>query len=175
MSEITFTPLQDKHFSLLLRWLELPHVKEWWDQDAKWTMKLIEEKYGNYVKGFKKFVLKDRVIEKPIHAFIACVDEKEIGYIQYFNAYDFSCEQKYKFDKLPKSLASFDIFIGEVNYIGKGIGTKLISKFLLEYVEQYFKNIVVCPDTLNTSAIKAYEKVGFNTIDRVLNSTVMLR
>ncbi|NBO24779.1 MAG: aminoglycoside adenylyltransferase, partial [Chlamydiae bacterium] len=29
--KITFAPLAESHFSLLLKWLESPHVKKWWD------------------------------------------------------------------------------------------------------------------------------------------------
>jgi len=47
---IVFEPLVKSHFSLLLTWLETPHVKAWWDQDVRWTKELIAEKYGSYTK-----------------------------------------------------------------------------------------------------------------------------
>ncbi|MGX6960355.1 MAG: hypothetical protein ACIPMY_03825 [Rickettsia endosymbiont of Pentastiridius leporinus] len=37
---INFIPLTISHFSLLLKWLNMPHVKLWWDEDIKWTPKL---------------------------------------------------------------------------------------------------------------------------------------
>jgi len=40
---ITFKPLQETHFPLLLKWLETPHVKQWWDEDVVWTLELIKE------------------------------------------------------------------------------------------------------------------------------------
>lgn len=30
---INFVPLADSHFPLLLKWLEMPHVKLWWDME----------------------------------------------------------------------------------------------------------------------------------------------
>lgn len=51
--KITFIPLAKSHFSLLLEWLETPHVKTWWDQDLSWTYELIQKKYTDYVKGYK--------------------------------------------------------------------------------------------------------------------------
>jgi aminoglycoside 6'-N-acetyltransferase len=33
MGDIAFAPLNESHLSLLLYWLETPHVKLWWDQD----------------------------------------------------------------------------------------------------------------------------------------------
>nr|WP_250296957.1 hypothetical protein [Wolbachia endosymbiont of Oedothorax gibbosus] len=67
---ITFKALKEEHFLLLLKWLETPHVKLWWDADINWTPELIEKKYSNYVKGFKRLKLKTQIIEKPMHAFI---------------------------------------------------------------------------------------------------------
>ncbi|MBY0292843.1 MAG: acetyltransferase, partial [Alphaproteobacteria bacterium] len=65
-NHITFIPLQEHHFPLLLKWLEVPHVKAWWDQNILWTSELIKEKYGAYVQGFKRLNLPGRIIEKPM-------------------------------------------------------------------------------------------------------------
>lgn len=50
---ITFEPLHESHFPLLLKWLEAPHVKKWWNRDVTYTMELVREKYSSYVKGYK--------------------------------------------------------------------------------------------------------------------------
>jgi aminoglycoside 6'-N-acetyltransferase len=44
---IEFTPLTEENLPLLLKWLETPHVKKWWDQNVKWTSELIQKKYSN--------------------------------------------------------------------------------------------------------------------------------
>jgi len=41
--------------------VEINHVKAWWDQDLPWTPKLIEEKYGSYIHGYKI----EKGIKKP--------------------------------------------------------------------------------------------------------------
>ena len=84
MSKITFKPLTKSHLDLLLKWLETPHVKAWWDQDVQWTMKLIKEKYGHYIKGYKKLKLEGKIIKKLMWAFIIFFEEMPIGYIQYY-------------------------------------------------------------------------------------------
>lgn len=174
---ITFKPLQKSHFPLLLKWLEIPHVKAWWDQDIHWTPELIQEKYGSYVQGIKRLILPHQVIEKPMHAFVICVDEKEIGYIQYYNAYDFPREQGYEVKELPTSLASIDLFIGEKEWIHKGIGAILIDAFLKEHVSTQFETCFVDPDTANLAAIRAYEKAGFQKVKTIKEGTItwMLR
>lgn len=50
---IVFKLLHENHFSLLLKWLETPHVKRWCDPHITWTLELIQKKYGDYVKGYK--------------------------------------------------------------------------------------------------------------------------
>lgn len=64
---ITFKALKEEHFLLLLKWLETPHVKKWWDADINWTPELIEKKYSNISKCLK---LKTQIIEKPMHALL---------------------------------------------------------------------------------------------------------
>ncbi len=61
---------------------------------------------------------------------------------------------------LPKSLAAIDFFIGDVDYVGKGIGVEILKSF--DY--QGYENILVDPEIDNISAIKTYEKAGFKKI-----------
>jgi aminoglycoside 6'-N-acetyltransferase len=165
---IAFIPLAQSHFPLLLKWLETPHVKAWWDKDVTWTFELIEEKYGHYVKGYKRLKLKGQVIEKPVHAFIIALNDTPIGYIQYYNKHDFSPEQDYETTELPASCAALDWHIGEVAFIGKGIGSKALSLFLDHHVFPSFNCVFVDPDTANQTAIRVYEKAGF-TVKKLVN------
>lgn len=75
-----------------------------------------------YVSGYKKIDSE----RKPIHAFIIYFADTPIGYIQYFNAYDFP-RDGCQLNSLPKSLAAIDLFIGDENYLGKGIGAKSLA------------------------------------------------
>lgn len=165
---ITFTPLQERHLPLLLEWLETPHVKAWWDQDVQWTIELIKDKFGSYVQGYK---ITDGV-KKPMQAFIICVDNKEIGYIQLYNAHDFAHEDGRALDALPQSLAAFDIFIGDPAYVGKGYGSRIMKQFLQEFVDPVYEACFVDPDTANTQAIRAYENAGFEKIKTIEDGKV---
>lgn len=156
MSHITFTPLQPDHFSLLFKWLETPHVKQWWDKDIAWTLERVEEKYTPYTQGYKPL----NGVSKPMHAFIIEADSKPIGYIQYYNRHDFLPEGYHK-DVLPDSLAAIDIYIGEPDAIGKGLGSYIITHFLEAFIWHNFDYCCVDPDKANRAAIKAYTKAGF--------------
>lgn len=170
---ITFQPLAISHFPLLLQWLETPHVKAWWDQDVNWTPKLIEQKFGSYVHQIKHSKLKNKLTEKPTYAYIISCDEIPIGYIQYYNKYDFSHEQEYEMIELSENCGAIDWYIGEPNFIGKGIGSKALSMFLDNYIFPKFDHVFVDSESKNTGAIKAYEKVGFKEIKRVNNGTII--
>ena len=112
---MSFIPLTESHFPLLLKWLEIAHVKAWWGQDIKHTPTLIQGKYTDYVKGYKL----ENGIAKTIKAYIIYVDNVPISYIQIYNAYDFP-RAKPLID-LPENLAAFDVLIGEEDYLKRGI------------------------------------------------------
>lgn len=169
---ITFVPLAESHFPLLLKWLETPHVKAWWDQDVHWTPDLIQEKFENYVKGYKSSKFRDQVIKKPTHAFIIVFDDTPIGYIQYYNKHDFPSEQGDETTELPLSCAGLDWYIGDYEFTGKGLGPKALSHFLESYVFPSFGSVFVDPDTANLAAIRAYEKAGFKLVKLVNKGTI---
>lgn len=162
--EIMFSLLQKNHFSLLLRWLESPHVKNWWDRDIQYTHELIKKKYTPYTQGFQ--IIFDTQ-KKPMYAFIIEIDNQPIGYIQYYNKYDFLPNRDYKIKALHVSLASIDFYIGETRYLGKGIGTKILQNFLKLYVFKEFESCFVSPDTANKSAIFSYKNAGFEIVKEV--------
>tara|TARA_Y100000992_G_C21186583_1_gene453468 strand:+ start:603 stop:752 length:150 start_codon:yes stop_codon:yes gene_type:complete len=43
--KISFKPLSVAHFENLLKWLQQPHVKKWWDTDVNYTKEAIQEKF----------------------------------------------------------------------------------------------------------------------------------
>jgi aminoglycoside 6'-N-acetyltransferase len=155
--KITFTPLAELHFPLLLKWLEAPHVKAWWDQDVTYTMELVHEKYSSYVKGYK--LVDGR--QKPIQAFIIHNNKNPIGYIQIYNAYDFPRSKT--LSGLPENLGAFDVFIGEESALQQGLGSKAISQFLNTHGSQY-SHIFADPNSSNTAAMKCYAKAGFKKL-----------
>jgi len=151
---LVFKTLSKMDFKLLLKWLEEPHVKAWWDQDTHWTSDLIYKKYLSYTKGY---TLENGTM-KAIHAYIMYMNDGPIGYIQLYNAYDFT--RSVPLIGLPQSLAAFDVFIGEKQFLNRGIGAKAIAHFLDEYAHAY-AYAFADPERTNISAIRAYKKAGF--------------
>ncbi len=154
--QITFTPLSEQYFPLLLKWFRMPHIKAWGGSDINWTEELIQQAYSNYAKGYK---LEDGKQTK-IDAFIICLEEKPIGYIQVYDAYDFQTNLP---TDLPQSLASFHILIGEPDYLSKGIGSKALKLFFKDFYKHNYEYIFASLDPKNINAIETYKKADFIT------------
>lgn len=170
---LSFTPLKTSDFPLLLKWLETDHVKSFWDQHLSWTTELVKEKYNSYTENYK--IVNGE--KKTIYPFIIHLDERPIGYIQYYNAYDFekkSGDIKEHWKDSPLTLAALDFYIGENDVLHKGHGTEILKKFLKEFVFIHFDVCLVDAAKNNKAAIKAYAKAGFCTYHETNESIFML-
>ncbi|HAT2073489.1 TPA: acetyltransferase [Legionella pneumophila] len=153
---ISFRNLSEQDFPLLLKWLETPHVKTWWDSDVVWTMDKITQKYGSYVNQYKI----ENGKKKSIFSFIIVLDEQPIGYVQYYDARDFLPLPTNKIFDLQKS-AAIDFYLGEESILGQGLGSVALKQFVQNIVFQQFDTALVTPDIKNHSAIACYQKAGF--------------
>jgi len=171
---ISFKPLCESDFPLMLKWLEAPHVKQWWDLDIVWTLELVQRKYSSYANGYKNLKLNDQIIKKPIYAFIIFAGDVPIGYMQYYNSHDFPPEQSYNCSEFLEHCAGLDWYIGEVEFIGKGIASQIFLLFLEQFVFCKFDHVLVDPDSQNTKAIHIYEKIGFTVIKKTINKNLLM-
>lgn len=149
MSLISFKPLKTTDFPQLYEWLHRPHVKQWWYPDAlPWDQ--FETKYLKNLNS------------NDVHGFIFYLDEKPLGFIQYYDAHklpdDFGNAD-------PEGTFGMDLYIADPEYIGKGHGTRILKKFI-EFIQQrhVVKKFIIDPHAANIAAIKTYEKVGFKKI-----------
>lgn len=170
-NDVTFVKLSAEHFSLIHQWFQEPHVWEWWGENKKWSMQDIEDKYATYLKGYK---LNPQGETRFIYPYIIFFQGHPIGYIQYYNLFDFSREH---FEVLTlqkefsESVAALDFYIGEV---GRGVGSEILKKFLGEHVFTRFATCLVDPLKNNKSAIKAYAKAGFSTHEELDLAIIMV-
>lgn len=154
--KISFRELRFGDLSLLHTWLNRPHVHEWYDKDKKNTLEEIKEKYGRKINK-----------DEPTDGYLILYANQPVGYIQTAKVKDWPA-----FESVigkNQSAASIDLFIGASDYIGKGLGSQIIRKFLTAVVFQQ-PDITTCfidPEPSNTRAIKSYEKVGFKYIKTV--------
>jgi aminoglycoside 6'-N-acetyltransferase len=145
----------------MARWLNAPHVREWWDpDDPPATAARVRAHYGPRAAGGA--------------ATTACVIEvggRPVGYLQF-----------YPWDAYPEELAEMgielepgayglDILIGEPDMTGAGVGPRAVA-LLSEHVGRELGAPAVALTTAvgNARAIRAYEKAGFVRAGRVLDT-----
>ena len=64
---------------------------------------------------------------------------------------------------------TLDVFICDVNYLGKGLAVPMIRQFLTDHFS-HMKKVLIDPEAANTRAIHVYKKVGFQIIGEFIAS-----
>ena len=134
---LKFRSLTSDDLPLLLEWLSKEHVKQWWDAGED-TPEKVARNYGEEEEGLERFILVEA--EESI--------EKPIGYFQHYH--------------VPDGSIGIDQFIGEEDYINRGVGTRAIRMFVEMIMREHKPSrIILDPSPDNKRAIRCYEKVGF--------------
>lgn len=144
--QIIFKPLTISDLDLLCIWFEKPHVLEWWNDHL--TPEHIKEKY------------RIRIDDDVVCPYIAYMDNKPIGFIQYYWASKVG--EGWWLDE-DANTVGLDQFIGEENYINKGFGTLMMKEFIyFLFQNPLIKKIITEADPNNSRAKRCYEKAGFH-------------
>ena len=140
---ITFRKLKDNdnEYNQLYRWCQKEQVYEWFEQRPL-SLNEIKNKYKNKINESKQKI------------FIIQSNNTDIGLVQI-----------YKYEN-NNDIYEFDLFIGEENYINKGIGTEIVNK-ITNYIYNNYNptGIILRPFKRNVRAIKCYQKCNYNIID----------
>lgn len=155
--DITFKKLQLNDLTLLHKWLNLPHVHEFYDKDKENTVEAVEKRYAPKIKG-----------EKPTDCYFVLSENKPVGYIQKYFVNDWPELGDYL--DYDDETVSIDLFIGDPDFMGKGFGSLMISEFLSQVVFEIpsVSTCMIGPEPGNKRAIKAYEKVGFRHVQTLM-------
>jgi aminoglycoside 6'-N-acetyltransferase len=151
---LSFRSIDRQDFSLLSRWLASPHVATWWREES--DAAAVEARYGPVVDG------SDRT-----ECFIVEDDGQPIGFIQrYLLADNPDWRRSLSVAGTPDEAAGMDYFIGEVTLMGKGLGPKIIDRFVAETWSRYpdITAIVVDVASPNRRSWRALEKAGFERV-----------
>jgi len=143
---LNFLPFAELHFPLFESWLQQEHVKRFWT----------ESKTGDELRE----KLLATASKTHVHRFVIEKDGDPIGYIQYYDAIAVG-EDWWRDEKA--GTFGMDLFIGDKNQVGIGIGPKVIREFVAHLLNQEpnARSIIIDPAPQNQYAIRAYEKAGF--------------
>ncbi len=145
LGDLFLEPLTEAHFPLLHRWLNTPHVMSQWDGAC--TLQEVQTKYGG------------KISSDSLHAYIVSQNSVPFGYIQVYRA---AKSGNGWWANEPLSTVGIDQFIGEAEFLGKGLGTALVQKFS-DWLLQQPNNarVITDPKPDNTRAIQCYRNAGF--------------
>jgi RimJ/RimL family protein N-acetyltransferase len=147
-------------YELMVMWRNRPHVRHWWDPDLPpLTVDSAREEYEPDTR--------DGAVST---ACIVELDREPIGFIQFYLWKSYAREATEVGIPFDDRTWSLDVFIGEPDRVGKGLGTRLVSLLcgFLE-TEQGASSIVLTTELENAVAIRCYEKAGFVKSGQVLD------
>lgn len=131
-------------------------------------------------KKLLKSIKQEFWVKNQKQCYIVSYESKPVGYIQKYKIKDYPENAQYV--KSEDQASGVDLFIGEPNFIGRGLVSMMLKKFLKEiiFTQEGIDTCVIDPQPDNARAIRAYEKVGFKFV-RVLqkpkkrNPTYLMR
>lgn len=159
MSEIYLIKFTDKKdsYELMYKWCSQEFIYEWFEQ-RKLSYEEIENKYKN------------KLLANQQQLFFINYNDNKIGFVQIYKYDDKKNEALIKYD----SIYEYDIFIGEPEYLSRGLGEKIVN-YVNNYIyENYLCDcIVLRPFKRNERAVKCYEKCGFEIVDEYVGSDTL--
>ena len=145
---ISFRKLKEEDFTKLYKWCSKKHVYEWFEQRVL-SFDEIKNKYKNKLLNDKQEVL-----------IIEC-DNTDIGLVQLYKF-----ENDINLNITYNNIYEYDLFIGEEDYLDKGIGEQVINQINEMIYSKYNADaIILRPFKRNVRAISCYKKCGYKEIN----------
>jgi len=159
MSKIDLIEFTDKKdsYELMYKWCSQEFIYEWFEQ-RKLSYEEIENKYKN------------KLLANQQQLFFINYNDNKIGFVQIYKYDDNKSKTLIKYD----SIYEYDIFIGEPEYLSRGLGEKIVN-----YVNNYIYENYLCdcialrPFKRNERAVKCYEKCGFEIVDEYIGTDTL--
>ena len=160
---IMFRCLELDDLDDIRRWLNTPHVYEWW---GVWSgdgslggpgadAATAEQVYEKYAPG----IASD---EATTHRHLIELDGQAVGLIQHYRLED---EPEYAavIGETAPGAAGIDLFIGELDVVGRGIGPAVIDAYTrtVVFADPRVTRAIAGPHPDNTRSCRAFEKAGF--------------
>ena len=158
-NELTIRRMTRNDFPLMVKWLNDPAVLEFFEEPPT-DFERVNQKYGPRVDG-----------HHYVTPWIIEYRNQRIGYIQHYKIQENELIT-YGYD--GKQIYGIDQFIGETDYWGKGIGTKVIQLMLNYLCEKGAEKVVLEVKNNNNRAISSYEKCGFQRIKELHNNLSLM-
>jgi len=141
----TFKPVDTSQRSLVVSWLQQPHVAKWF--------------YGkgleNTIRGLDAFLK-----GTPFFNYWLVFDQKHPFSLLITSRVDKERDVLAKWCSPDAETITLDMFIGDGNYLGKGYAALVIQEFLPKQFPDV-DEVLTDPEASNSRAIHVYKKAGF--------------
>jgi RimJ/RimL family protein N-acetyltransferase len=136
---------------LLHEWIQRPHVRRWWSKDE--TYEQVVEHYLPAIEG-----------AEPTDLYVVLLDGRSIGFMQTYLVADYP--EYAALVGAGEGAAGVDLFIGEAELTGKGIGSEMLRRFVSEIVfaKPWVRSCIADPEAENVASVRAFEKAGFQVV-----------
>jgi aminoglycoside 6'-N-acetyltransferase len=164
--DVAIRPMRDEthDYELFVRWRNEPHVAEWWNTDddpVPMTLEHARAEYGPHADAW-------------VSACIIAVAERPVGFVQFYPWSDEPDEAREMGVPDPDSSYGLDIFIGEPDMVGRGVGSMVVA-LVARYVfgTAGANSVALLTPVGNERAHRAYERAGFRKVRQTLDSDVV--
>jgi len=152
VAEISYRPLEAGDVPLMADWLNRPHLRRFYQHEPI-SQAGVAEKYGPRIRG-----------EVPTFSSLALLDGAPLGYLQCYRVADWPEWQK---TIGVEQGISIDLFVGEPELIGRGIGRRMLDGYVAQVAFPRFPDEQLCwigHELENTRARACSASVGFSPV-----------
>lgn len=155
----TFKPAVESQRELIHQWLQQDYISEWiHGQGLHNTLSGLEKFLQHQAKGEGL----DRQTEITQH-WIGYDGDKPFVYLLTSNVFKNTADIFAKYSELDGFAITLDIFIGNTEYLGKGLASTVIKEFLLSQFSDV-SEVFIDPEKSNERAAHVYQKTGFRVV-----------
>ena len=146
---IRFAPMTKDDLVQVHAWLQRPHVARWWRMDED-TYEHVVDHYLPAIDG-----------RDPSDHYVIVVDDRPVGMIETYLVADHPEWEAIL--EVGAGVAGVDLFIGEEELIGSGLGVEVLRTFTRDVVfaRPDTHACVAGVEPENTRSLRAFEKAGF--------------
>lgn len=151
-------------FELMARWLNEAHVREMWHDRERVSIDDVIAKYRPRTDA-----------SSPTTSCFIEIDARAVGYIQFYRWSDYAAEAAAITAPNDHRSWGLDVFVGERDLVGTGVGSRAIGLLLRHlFEERSATTVALVTQVTNAGAIRAYERCGFRKV-RVVKDAQPLR
>ena len=147
--DIAFRPMTHDDLPTYVEWQHAPHARRWFHA-GRMDMAEAKRRYGPRIDG-----------EVPIRMWVVVIGGRDAGMMQDYRVGD---NEDYAAKTGDPEAAAFDYLIGDPDLVGRGIGTRMVGRFLRERLRVAYPDaprFLASPDHRNRASLRLLEKLGF--------------